>query len=170
MRAIALLSISFLLAGCGDAASVMLTGKLTMSRLPADWCGFQNPDSIRMDCPFDLGIYAVESSADGGRGRVLQTVCVSMKADPKRTWATLSESLNQQGVRLDKIPSGIVRVEIAAIEPGKNNRCDYNTAVDSASLYGSSDPLPLTFGLAPNRFDISTKCRKTFSPSETCLR
>lgn len=169
MRATVLLSISALgLLACGKSEKVDLTAKLVMSRVPADWCGALDPDKIRLDCPFDLGLYVVEAT-DGGSGRVLQTVCVAMEADPMRNWGNLTLSLNSAMAKLDKIAEGRVRVELAGVEPKAGNGCEYQASVDNASFYGRSNPIELMGNEIPNRYDVATKCLKAFTPTATCI-
>jgi hypothetical protein len=168
MRAIVLLSISALFC-CGKAPTVELTGKLVMSQQPADWCGFGNKDNIRLDCPFELGLYVVEITGDAGPGNVLKTVCVSMDADPMRTTGNLTDSLNSAMVKIAGVPEGTVRIELAAVEPKAGNGCAYDESVAAASLFGRSAVLTLEGTDLPNRFDISTKCLKPFTPTAMCI-
>ena len=171
MRATVLLSISALAlgVGCGRSQKVELTGKLVMSRVPGDWCGATNPDNIRLDCPFDVGLYVIDASTDAGTGAVLQTVCVSMDADPMRKWGNFTDSLNSAMARLDKIAEGRVRIEVVGVEPKAGNNCDYEASVANASLYGRSNPLELMGSDVPNRYDIATKCLKPFTPTAMCI-
>lgn len=171
MRATVLLSTSVLVlaaASCGKTEKVELTGKLVMSRVPADWCGETNPDNIRLDCPFELGLYVVDA-ADGGSGVVKQTVCITMDADPMRKWSNLTDSMNSAMAKLDKIAEGRVRVEVIGVEPKAGNQCNYESSVSNASFYGRSNALELMGTDVPNRFDISTKCLKAFTPTATCI-
>jgi hypothetical protein len=169
MRATVLLSISASLAlGCGKSETVPLTARLKMSSVPGDWCGFTNPDTIRLDCPFELGFYVLDASQDAGAS-VLKTRCVKMDKDPMRTWANLYQDLNSAMVALDNIQQGVVRVEMVGIEPPQNKMCDYESSVASASLYGKSDAIPLMGTDVPNRYDIATKCVKPFTPTATCI-
>lgn len=170
MRATVLLSISVLLftAACGRSETVELTGQLKISSVPADWCGSSNPDNIRLDCPFELGLYVVDVSSDAG-AFVLKTVCVKMQADPNRKWSNLPEALNQSMARLEKIPQGTVRVEIAGIEPGANDNCNHDSAVMNASFYGKSDSTSLMGTDLVKRVEIRTKCLKAFTPTAMCI-
>ncbi|MBK7864563.1 MAG: hypothetical protein IPJ65_39375 [Archangiaceae bacterium] len=170
MRATALLSISLALGACGAAQNVELTGKLVMSRLPADWCGSGNPDTIRLDCAFDLGLWVSQVLDDGGIGQVTKTVCVKLEADPQRTWGTLPEALNQAMVKVDRIPQGRFRLEVAGIEPSNNGGCEHDASVAAASFYGKSEPIELMGTDVVKRIDIASKCLKAFTPTMTCIR
>jgi hypothetical protein len=157
------------LLGCGAPQTVELTGKLVISQLPADWCGSSNPDNIRLDCAFELGLYVVDMSGDGGPGKVLETTCVKLQADPNRKWSNLPEALNTAMARLDRIQQGTVRVELAAVEPPAGNNCAHDDSVARASLYGRSEVLSLMGTDLVKRVDIGTRCLKPFTPTAMCL-
>ncbi len=172
MRATVLLSTSaLLLFGCGKSVNVELTARLVMSGVPTDWCGAGDKDQIRLDCPFELGLYALDVSNDAGPPVVKKTVCITMDADPNRKWKSLSEALNQTMMaQLGPIQEGLVRIEIAGVEPKAGKKCEYQESVDNASFYGRSDVLPLMGTDLPNRFDIRTKCLKAFTPTAMCMQ
>src|SRR5687768_4497502 len=123
MRAIVLLSISAgVLLACGKAQTVELTARLRMSQVPGDWCGSTNPDNIRLDCAFEVGLYVVDASRDAGT-EVLSGTCVKMDRDPMRVWKNFHEDLNSAMAKLERINVGTVRVELAAIEPPQLKNC-----------------------------------------------
>ena len=163
MRATALLFSSLLgLAACGRQQKVELTGKLVMSTLPADWCN-QNKDQIRLDCPFEMGFYVINASSDAGTGFVTKTTCVSFEKDAMRRSGNLAMDLNSVPVKLEGIPEGQFRIEVAIIEPPANNGCEYESSMPAASLTGRSKVIDLTGTDIPNRYDIVMKCIKPFS-------
>src|SRR3954469_25137232 len=141
MRAIALLSISALCA-CGRVENVSLTARLKMSSLTQNWCGSMNPDAIRMDCPFELGLYVTQPS-DAGTPRVIQTVCVKVDAQPNRKWSDLPQTLNTAMAGITNIAEGSVRIEMAIVEPVRAESCAYGSSMSNASLVGTSDVLDL---------------------------
>lgn len=165
MRATVLLSISLCALSCGKAQNIELTAKLVNPSASKDWCGSGNPDAIRLDCAFDLGLYVVEEESK----KVLQTVCVKMDADPDRKWGNLYQSINGAMAKLTKIEQGTVRIEIVGVEPAAGGTCDYEASVAAASFSGKSNALTLEGDEVTKRFDIITKCIKAFSPSAMCL-
>jgi hypothetical protein len=168
MRAIApILSLACAF-GCGRVEPVELTAKLVMSRFPNDWCEQRNmnPDNIRMDCPFDLGLYVVDEASQ----RVLKTTCVKLEGDLGRRWGNLTETLNANGVRLELTPEGPepVRLEMAVVEPAQGD-CGYEAAMAGASFWGRSEPVTLMGAEVGPRIDVATRCLKSFTPTATCL-
>jgi len=174
MRPTALLLSSLALASCGSTQNVDLTGKLVMSTFPADWCGATNPDTIRMDCPFEVGLYILQDAVnDAGPPTVVSNVCVKLPGLAMRDWADLPMALNDNKASLQVLASNQnVRLEMAIVEPPSIVDCDHDSTVAAAKLYGSSqetmidspvDDPPLM------RIDVTTKCIKAFTPTATCL-
>lgn len=167
MRATALLPTSLLLAlSCGRVENVALTAKLAMSNAPADWCGSLNPDTIRMDCPFQLGIYF----SDDVSKKVLGTTCVKLDGKMGRTWKDLPQALDDAMVatHVDLNGTEAARLEVAVIEPPDATNCDHSGALLTAAFYGKSNPVTPDDDML-KRIDVPTKCVRSFSPTSSCL-
>jgi hypothetical protein len=166
MRATALLPISLLALGCARVENVPLTAKLVMSNAPADWCGSLNPDTIRMDCAFQLGIYF----SDDASKKVLGTTCVKLEGKMGRTWKDLPQELDTAMVatHVDLMGTQAARLEVAVIEPPDATNCDHSTALITAAFYGKSDPVTPDDDTL-KRIDVPTKCVRSFSATSSCL-
>jgi hypothetical protein len=166
MRAIALLPISLI--ACGGASTQQVTAKLVMSNSPTDWCGSGNPDTIRMDCPFQLGIYFLDDSNPDAGDPVLNTTCVKLDGAANRTWKDLPQALDTAMVKTQVTPAGPVRLEIAVIEPPGSSNCDHATSLMGPKFYGESAQVQPDDSTV-KRIDVPSKCLKAFTPTTMCL-
>jgi len=172
MRATALLRISALvlaLSACGKPPNVELTGRLVMTTQPMYWC--ENTKSTRLDCEFELGLYVFSVGADGGTAKLQQPpTCVKLEAEAGRKWEDLPRRLNDAMVRLEKIPEGLIRLEVIGIEPRRNKSCDYEDAMTAPNFTGRSVDFQLEGTEVSNRQDVVVRCLKPFTPTAMCIQ
>jgi hypothetical protein len=166
MRPIALLPISLL--ACSGPGTQDVTAKLVMSNSPTDWCGSSNPDLIRMDCPFQLGIYFLDTSNADAGAPVLNTTCVSIAGAANRVWKDLPTTLDTSKVKTAVTPQGPFRLEIAVIEPPGGGMCDHDTSVMKAKFHGESAD-EMADDTTVKRIDVASKCLQAFTPTAMCL-
>ncbi|MBL8952050.1 MAG: hypothetical protein JNK82_14800 [Myxococcaceae bacterium] len=154
---------------CGKPVNVELSAQLTMSTSPSNWC--EMTKSTRIDCEFELGIYVLSVDPDGGTGKVQQTpTCVKLEAEAGRKWEDLPRRLNEAMVKLEPIPEGTYRIEVAGLEPPRGKSCDYEDAQLSPSFEGSSIDFQLEGTEPLNRQTVVVNCKKPFTPTAMCMQ